>query len=239
MPAYITPPRAVLFDLDGTLTDTLRDLGGCTDRVLAAHGFPPHTPEEYRHFVGDGIQKLIERALGEAAAPALTAELLAEFRVLYDRECLHYVSLYPGIADAVRALRDAGIRLAVVTNKPEPQAQKIVAHLFPSDTFDAVYGNVDGRPRKPDRTVVDLALDTLGVRRENAVFVGDSDVDVLTAHGAGLPCIGCAWGFRGEAELVSAGADILVRSAGELIDSIFKKFVVQNRQARIDKPSKI
>ena len=209
-------PCAVLFDLDGTLTDTLRDLGDCTDRVLIAHGFPPHTPEEYRHFVGDGIQKLIERALGDAATPALTAQLLSEFRPLYDRECLHYVSLYPGIADTVSRLRESGLRLAVVTNKPEPQARKIVDHLFPAGTFAAVYGNVNGRPRKPDRTVVDLALDTLGVSRGNALFAGDSDVDVLTAHGAGLRCIGCTWGFRGEAELSAAGADYLLHSAREI-----------------------
>ena len=224
MSAYITPPRAVLFDLDGTLADTLRDLGGCTDQVLAAHGFPPHTPEEYRHFVGNGIQKLIERALGKAATPELTAELLAEFRVLYDRECLHYVSLYPSIADAVRTLRERGIALAVVTNKPEPQAQKIVARLFPAGTFSAVYGNVDSRPRKPDRAVVDLALAALGTAHENALFVGDSDVDVQTAHGAGLRCIGCTWGFRGEAELKAAGADRLAYSADELADAVLHLF---------------
>ncbi|MBQ8751752.1 MAG: HAD-IA family hydrolase, partial [Clostridia bacterium] len=174
----------LLFDLDGTLTDTLRDLGECVNEVLSAHGLPVHPLDAYRLFVGDGMRKLIERALGEACTPARLEELLKEFVPLYDRQCLRYVSLYPGIAETVAELKARGVKLAVVTNKPEPQAQKIVAHLFPADTFTVVHGNVPGRPTKPDRTVVDLTLRELDADPSCTLFVGDSDVDVLTAQNA-------------------------------------------------------
>ena len=216
---------ALLFDLDGTLTDTLRDLCECVNEVLQAHGLPPHPMEAYRHFVGDGMRKLIQRALGDACTPALLEELVSEFLPLYDRECLRYVSLYSGIAETVASLKTQGFRLAVVTNKPERQAQKIVAHLFPPDTFVVVHGNVPQRPTKPDRAVVDLTLQELDVPAERALFVGDSDVDVLTAQNAGLLCIGCCWGFRGERELTEAGAAYLAHTASDIV-AICESFCV-------------
>ena len=196
--------------------------------MLAAHGFPPHTPEEYRHFVGNGIQKLIERALGKAATPELTAELLAEFRVLYDRECLHYVSLYPSIADAVRTLRERGIRrLPVVTNKPEPQAQERRSSpvFSPPARFPAVYGNVDSRPRKPDRTVVEVWRLPRSAQRTKTPCLSAIPTWMCSLRTApGLRCIGCTWGFRGEAELKAAGADRLADSADQLADTVLHLF---------------
>ena len=207
----------LLFDLDGTLTDTLRDLGECVNEVLDAHGLPVHPMDAYRLFVGSGMRELIRRALGEAGTPALLEELLREFVPLYDRQCLRYVSLYPGIAETVAALKVRDAKLAVVTNKPEVQAQKIVEHLFPANTFEVVHGNVTGRPTKPDRAVVELTLRELGADPAHTLFVGDSDVDVFTAQNAELPCIGCCWGFRGEQELSDAGATYLAHTAQDIL----------------------
>ena len=134
----------------------------------------------------------------------------------YDRECLRYVAVYPDILESVAQLKAQGVRMAVVTNKPEIQAKKIVDHLFPAGTFTVVHGNVADRPTKPNRTVVDLTLQELGITFDRALFVGDSDVDVLTAKNAGIPCIGCCWGFLGERELADAGAAFLAHHPAEL-----------------------
>lgn len=208
--------RAVLFDLDGTLTNTLPDLAAATNEALRENGYPACPLEAYPRMVGDGARRLIERALGEAASPAATTRVLQSFLRIYDRDCLREVTLYPGIDRAVRALKERGYHLLVVTNKPQAQAEKIVRHFFGEAVFEGVFGGRDTYPCKPDPTSAGLALALAKTAAENAWFVGDSDVDVLTAQAAGLRCIGAAWGFRGAEELRKAGADVVAAAAGDL-----------------------
>lgn len=202
--------KAVLFDLDGTLADTLQALANNVNAVLKEAGLPMHPLEAYRRFVGNGAALLVERAAGYPD-DALTARFVER----YDRTCLEDTPPYDGVSETLDWLKAHGIRLAVVTNKPHAQSVKLVSHLF-GDRFDAVFGSQPAYARKPDPESVLLAMQTLGVTASECVFVGDSDVDVQTAHHAGIPCIGCCYGFRGEEELTKAGADALVYSFAEL-----------------------
>lgn len=211
-----TPIRAVVFDLDGTLADTLRDLADATNRALTEEGFPPHPIAAYRWMVGNGVKKLAERALGDRSDPATVERVLARFRVHYDRDCLAHTVPYPGMVETLSALGDRGILLLVVTNKPQPQAEKIVGHLF-GPRFAGVYGNLPGRAPKPDPHTVLEALEAAGVPPRSALFVGDSDVDVQTAKAAGMRCIGAVWGFRGAQELSRAEADALADMPRDLL----------------------
>lgn len=202
--------RAVLFDLDGTLADTLYALGSTVNDVLHEAGLPTHPMDAYRQFVGNGARVLVERAAGRADE-ALFARFLAE----YDRRCLLDTPPYDGVLETLDFFRAKGIQLAVVTNKPHEQAVRLVTHLF-GDRFEAVYGSQSTYERKPHPASVHLAAATLGVPVSDCVFVGDSDVDVKTAHAAGIPCIGCCYGFRGEEELRAAGADDFIHSFADL-----------------------
>lgn len=208
--------KAVLFDLDGTLTNTLPDLASATNEALQENGYPPRPPEAYPHMVGDGARMLIDRALGSAASADVIDRVLQSFLRIYDRDCLREVSLYPGIDEALRQLKARGYHLLVVTNKPQPQAEKIVRHFFGRSLFEGIYGGRDAYPRKPDPTAANMALTAVKVAAPHAWFVGDSDVDVMTAKAAGLRCIGAAWGFRGEQELRRAGADFIAFCARDL-----------------------
>lgn len=213
--------KAVLFDLDGTLANTLPDLAAATNDALRANGFPVCPFDAFPHMVGDGVRKLIERALGEAATPDRVAQVLADFIPIYDARCLQDTVLYDGVAATVERLKNAGYRLLVVTNKPQQQAEKIVHHFF-GDLFEGVYGGGDRYPRKPDPASVYLALQQVGAIPETAWLIGDSDVDVFTAHAAGIPCIGVAWGFRGEAELRFAGADHIAHAAEDVEEIVLR-----------------
>lgn len=202
--------KAILFDLDGTLANTLEALAGAANHVLETAGLPTHPLDAYRQFVGNGAKVLMERAAGRS-----DDMLLARFVTEYDRRCLEDTPPYDGVPETLDYLQENGIRFAVVTNKPHEQAVKLVRHLF-GDRFDAVFGNQPDYGRKPDPQSTHLAMQSLGVTVAECVFVGDSDVDVKTAHAAGLPCIGCCFGFRGEEELRAAGADDLVYSFADL-----------------------
>lgn len=212
----------VAFDLDGTLLDTLADLAHATETVLRhaglgrSDGLPLHSLEEYRHFVGNGARRLIERAAG-TAEPAQSERLLADFLRVYDRDCLLHTHPYPGVPELLEALSARNLRLVVVTNKPEEQAVKILEHLFPKRPFAAVCGGRAGRRHKPDPAALLETLKAVGAEPETAIYVGDSDVDVKTAHNAGMPCAGAVWGFRGEEELIRAGADVLLYEPADLL----------------------
>ncbi len=202
--------KAILFDLDGTLADTLSALAGTANHVLSEAGLETHPVDAYRLFIGNGAKVLMERASGRQD-DALLARFIAE----YDRRCLNDTPPYDGVIETLDQFKAKGLRLAVVTNKPHAQAVKLVEHLF-GDRFDAVFGNQPCYGRKPDPQSTLLAMQTLGVTADECVFVGDSAVDVQTAHAAGLPCIGCCFGFRGEAELKAAGADEFAYSFADL-----------------------
>lgn len=202
-------PELAIFDLDGTILDTLGDLTAALNHALTAHGFPPRTPEEARSFVGNGIRNLIRRAL-PAGTPEETVEAVhADFGPFYHDRCAVHTRPYAGIPEALAALRAAGVRTAVVSNKPDREARLLVEAYFPG-LFDAAAGEKPGVPRKPAPDGVAAVLRALRADPARAVYIGDSEVDVETARNAGLRCVSVDWGFRTRAQLEAAGAAEIV-----------------------------
>ena len=203
MPACET----VIFDLDGTLLDTLCDLHLSTNAALAAHGMAPRTKDEVRRFVGNGIALLIHRAVPEGTPAEVEAAVLDSFRAHYGAHCEDHTAPYPGIRELLASLRAAGLGLAVVSNKADFAVQELVGRQFPG-AFDAVLGENEaaGVRKKPAPDMVEAAL----------AYVGDSEVDVATASAVGCRCVACSWGFRSVAALVEAGATTIVDTPAEL-----------------------
>ncbi len=221
----MTNPATVAFDLDGTLADTLEDLAFAAEKALRLSGRgrpdgqPRYSLDDYRRFVGNGARRLMERAAGETDAARVDA-LLETFVRVYDRDCLRATKPYPGIPETIETLRGTGYRLVVVTNKPEEQAVKILRHLFPEEPFARICGGRAGRRHKPDPAALLETLFAVDADPGRTLYVGDSDVDVQTAHNAGLPCAGALWGFRGEKELAVAGADVLLSRPADLFTAL-------------------
>ena len=202
--------KTILFDLDGTLLNTIDDLADAGNWVCAQHGWPTFSVAQFKHMVGNGIPKLVERfSPAEARTPEHLAATLAEFTARYDAHKEDKTAPYPGIPELVDALNAAGIQTAVFSNKADPLCGKIIEHYFGAGKFALVRGSKPNVPTKPDPTGVYALMADLGAKPETTLFVGDSDVDILTGHNAGLPAMGALWGFRGEAELTAAGADAL------------------------------
>lgn len=211
--------KAAIFDMDGTLLNTLDDLAASTNAALAAHGMPLRTTDEVRRFVGNGIPNLIRRAV-----PAGTDE--ATQRAVFDTFCANYAvhdadttAPYPGIIGLLEHLRAQGVLCAVVSNKGDFAVQALVEHYF-DGLFGFAVGEREGIRRKPAPDTVFAALEALGVEPGEAVYVGDSEVDVATAQASGLDCIAVTWGFRSVECLLEAGATTLVSTADELAAAI-------------------
>ncbi|MBM6775241.1 HAD family hydrolase [Olsenella profusa] len=213
MPAFET----VVFDLDGTLLDTLEDLHLSTNAALAANGLPPRTLDEVRRFVGNGIRLLIERAVPDDTPADVVDATFASFKAHYGAHCEDHTGPYPGVPELLAHLKAAGVRIAVVSNKADFAVQELVARQFPG-TFDAVIGECEERGirKKPAPDMVEEALRHMGAERNGMVYVGDSEVDVATAANVGCPCVGCAWGFRGRAALLADGAPVVADTPSEL-----------------------
>ena len=214
--------KCCIFDLDGTLLDTLTTITYYVNKVFSAHGIEKITNDECKYFVGSGAEKLIRRAL---LSKGITDEdtvmsLLSEYVSDYDKNPLHLTSVFPGIREALCALRAKGIRLAVLSNKPDSATKSIVASFFPS-TFDAVYGQRAGVPMKPDPACADRIISDMGVLRSEVAFIGDTEVDTKTGRAAGVGLnIGVLWGFREREELLAGGADVTVSSADEIVTEV-------------------
>lgn len=204
--------HAILFDMDGTLLDTLTDMQDAVNHVLAAHGLPLRTLEEVRCFVGNGAGPLIHRALPEGYPQE--QKVLAEYRAYYQAHNCIRTCPYPGIPELLEQLRQRGLKLAVVSNKPDETTRTLAARFFPGL---AALGQRDGIPSKPAPEMVWSAMEQLGVDAQHALYVGDSEVDVEMAHRAGLPLAAVAWGFRGRALLEQAGARCIVDTVPELL----------------------
>ncbi|MDE5703252.1 MAG: HAD family hydrolase [Bacteroidales bacterium] len=210
--------KLVIFDLDGTLVDTLADLAAAMNTVLVHLGYPTHPVPDYRFKVGNGVAKLVERALPEAARqPEIMADALRQFLDYYNRHDMEATAPYAGIPELLRQLRARGLKLAVASNKPHAAAVEIVRHYFGDDLFDCVYGQRPGVPVKPDPSIVRDILRELDVPAEQALYVGDSGVDMETAARCGLESVGVLWGFRPESELLAAGARHLVAHPSEIL----------------------
>lgn len=212
--------KNVVFDLDGTLLNTIDDLADAGNWVCRRHGWPVHTVEEYKYFVGNGMAKLAERfAPPERRTPEGITAILEEFMPYYNAHKEDKTAPYPGVAALLGRLKGAGVRLSVLTNKAHSLAPEIIEGYFPG-VFDFVQGAVEGAPTKPDPALLRRLMGEMGATTADTLFVGDSSVDIRTAKNGGLISCGVLWGFRTRGELEEEGADFIVDSApalGELI----------------------
>ncbi len=198
---------AVIFDLDGTLLDTLADIAEAANRVLAARQFPTHELESYRSFVGNGVEVLMERALPpEQCTPAIIATSGGEFRRIYSEIWNRTTTPYPEIHDLLAFLTQHGVQKAILSNKPHRNTQICVSEYFEPSEFAVVFGQRDDIPCKPDPTAAWEISSALAVSPSECLFLGDSDVDMQTAVRAGMTGIGATWGFRSRSELLQCGA---------------------------------
>lgn len=213
-----TRKKAVLFDLDGTLCDTLDSLAKSVNDLLIKYGGTPFETERYMEFVGNGARKLLERAFGEAEIPEKpeSDQLYAEYLEHFKTVCTYQVKPYPGLPELIADLKQAGIITAVLTNKNQEMAEKVIASCYPEGSFRLISGQRPGRPLKPIPGAALSVLWELNLRPEDCYYIGDSDVDMKMAIHSGMTSIGVLWGFRSEEELKSNGADLIVRNVGEL-----------------------
>jgi len=209
--------KAALFDLDGTLVDTLADIAEAMNGVLARHGIPPYPQDAYKTFVGDGALELARRCAANSPAACASApeDILADYVAAYKAQDNRHARPYPRVAESLAALAAKGVPLGVCTNKPQAQAEALMALYFPG-VFSVVAGQRPGVPLKPDPAGALAAATAWGVAPRDVAFVGDTGVDMRTAKNAGMFAVGALWGFRGEAELRENGADMLIHDASEL-----------------------
>ena len=213
--------KAIIFDLDGTLLDTIEDISDSMNHVLEARGFPRHTVAEYKRFVGDGAANLVKRSVrGSEAAGEILTLLEQEFRADYNKRQTVKTRPYNGISELLAALAERGIKIAVLSNKPHDLTEKIIAHYFPDVTFSAVIGQRAGFPIKPDPAAALEILEILEVRGDDVLYVGDTGTDMQTAKAAALTAVGALWGFREKAELAENGADHYAQRPMDIIMNI-------------------
>ncbi len=210
-------PETFIFDLDGTLLDTLADLAASVNYALRQYDMPEHSLDDVRRFVGNGVRRLMERAVPEGAANERFDDVFAAFRQHYMHHSLDTTHPYDGIPEVLHALQQRGCRLAVVSNKMMAATQELVAHFFPEITVAIGENEAGGIRKKPAPDTVHEALRRLGAEKSTAVYVGDSDVDIATAAASGIPCISVLWGFRDRQFLLAHGATTLIRQPQELL----------------------
>lgn len=208
--------KYVIFDLDGTLLNTIDDLADAGNWVCRNHGWSTHSVEEYKRFVGNGIAKLVARFVPEEwRTPEGIRAVLEEFMPYYDAHKADKTAPYSGLPQMVARLKGAGVSMAVLTNKAHELSGPIVEGYYPG-VFDRVQGALPGMPTKPDPTLLHRLMEEMGATPENTLFVGDSNVDIRTAKNGGLTSCGVLWGFRSRAELEEEGATFLAETADEL-----------------------
>ncbi len=224
------PTPVVIFDLDGTVLDTLSDLHTSINHALSLCGYPERSRSEVRAFVGDGVRRLVERSMPEGCEPSAVDRVYAAFTAYYRDHCHDATAPYPGILELLSRLREGGVRLAVVSNKDD-YAVRLLCERYFSGVFDFVLGGMPERPKKPAPDMLLHAMERLSADRAHAVYVGDSEVDVKTAQNAGLPCISVLWGFRDQAALKAAGATLLSATPEALREHIQAQFAAYKRPA--------
>ncbi|QIH31720.1 HAD family hydrolase [Sphingobacterium sp. DR205] len=209
--------KLIIFDLDGTLLDTLQDLGDSCNAILQRYGYPTHPLSAYKKFVGNGVQKLIERALPEnARSENIITTLLTAFKAYYEQKPVSHTKPYTGIMPLLEELKSSGYLISVASNKYHEAVIPLIEHYFPTIAFDLVLGHRTGHPAKPDPDIVLETLRTLSIAKENCYYVGDSSVDMDTANNAAVTAIGVTWGFREENELRQHGAQHIIHHPQEL-----------------------
>jgi len=207
--------QAVLFDMDGTVLDTLADLTNAVNHILDEYAMPRRTPREVASFLGNGAARLLSKSVPAGTSDARLAEMLRVYQPWYDSHCAILTAPYPGILTLMKSLREAGVKQAVISNKQDSAVKRLAAEHFPG-LLETAVGESAAVRRKPNPDAVLAALREMDVAPENAVYVGDTEVDLQTAQNAGLACAVVGWGFRTEDELRAAGAERIFHSAEEL-----------------------
>ena len=201
--------QLVIFDLDGTLLNTISDLGHACNYALEKLGLPQHPIDAYNRMVGNGLRKMVERAAPEADTETID-RLLVLCKEYYDKHCMDTTKPYPGIPELLQTLNEKGVKLAVASNKYQEAVERIVRHYFPEIPFIAVEGQREGRPIKPDPTIITNIIESAGLPKESVAMVGDSVVDIEMARRAGVTSIAVSWGFSSAADLEPCHPDYLI-----------------------------
>lgn len=214
--------KVCIFDLDGTVLDTLSSIAHFGNAALVHNGLAAIDEAQYRYFAGDGIHELIHRMLRYHGADTdeMYERVYHDYRTAYHSDVSYGTRMFEGLPDVLTRLHDEGVTLAVVSNKPDEAAKGVVRSLFGDGFFTHVIGQIDGVPLKPDPTAVWQVLDELQVPRDSACYVGDTSTDMQTAKRAGIRAVGVLWGFRDEAELRASGADVLCATPQELYQAV-------------------
>lgn len=214
--------KLAIFDLDGTLLNTIGDLADAVDYVMRSRNLPEHTNAEYREMVGGGIKRLVERALPEELAhnESYVEECVAQFRRYYVDNIDRHTLPYEGMPELLRKLQSLGVKLAVASNKFQHGTDRLVAKFFADIDFVAVEGNREGAPLKSDPAIINNILHKAGIEGKDAVMIGDSGIDIRTAQAAGIDSIGVSWGFRFAEELFEAGATTVATTIEELEEAL-------------------
>ena len=204
--------KAVIFDLDGTLTDTIASIKYCGDMTLAAFGYGPFTEQQYKYFVGDGAANLVRRALSEAGDKELVnfQKAFKLYREFFRENCMYQVKPYDGILQLLQSLKERGVKLAVLSNKPHAETVNVVETMFGRECFDCIRGQKADVAIKPSPEGVYQIFDQLKVKGEDILYLGDTATDMKTGKNAGVLTIGALWGFRDRAELEEGGADVII-----------------------------
>ena len=215
--------QLIIFDLDGTLLNTIGDLAVGCDHMLSLRGLPTHSYEEYCTFVGNGIMRLVERALPEELrTEEYVKAARRDFVEFYIDNIDNHTVPYEGMVELVEQLQSAGAKLAVASNKFQAGTEKLIRKFFPTIEWVEICGNREGVPLKPDTALVDMIIEKAGVERKNCTMVGDSAVDIQTARNAAIRSVGVSWGFRSREELEQAGADHIADTVEELTTLLLK-----------------
>lgn len=214
--------KAVIFDLDGTLSDTIASIKYCGDKALGAFGYGPYTEQQYKYFVGDGAANLIRRALAAGGDTHLVhfREAYSLYRELFRENSMYEVKPYDGIPELIRELKERDMQIAVLSNKPHAETVKVIEALFGKDCFDSIQGQKEDVPIKPSPEGVFQILEQLELKPEDIIYLGDAATDMKTGKSAGAFTVGALWGFRDEAELREGGADVLIDHPLKILDFI-------------------
>lgn len=214
--------KAVIFDLDGTLTNTLKSLWKSTNMALATAGLPPHEIDRYKYFAGNGAKELIRKSLIADGDTELVHfdSVMEAYNRIFEEYCMYEVKPYDGIPELLKALKERGLHLAVNSNKPQPRTVDVVEQIFGKDTFDLLVGQCEERKRKPAPDGVNYILEQLHLDKEDVLYIGDTCTDMQTGKSAGVFTMGALWGFRDRQELVENHADAIIEKPLELLQYI-------------------
>lgn len=215
--------KLIIFDLDGTLLNTITDLGKACNFALEKMGFATHPIQAYAYMVGNGVRNLMKKAQQDADEETID-RLLEYFKTYYNEHCLDTTKPYPGILELLENLKNHNVAVAVASNKYQEATTKIISGCFPEIKFVAVEGQIEGRNRKPDPSIIFSVLEKYPVSKKDVIYVGDSAVDIECAKRACVEAIGVSWGFRSAAELRRANADYVVSHPAEILDHLNDEF---------------